>query len=77
MTYYCVNIGKANSALDVPMAVSKRKILSEDFNREVARYQIPLVFHPNHPLKSVDAGRLLCAFPSAHRPALAHKLYEA
>lgn len=50
--------GKANSALDVPMPIAKRKLLSEDFNREVARYQLPLNFHPNHPLKSVD-GKLL------------------
>lgn len=69
--------GKAGSASDQPMAAAKKKLLSEDFNREVARYQIPLTFHPQHPLRTVDAGRLLCAFPVEHRPALAHKLFEA
>lgn len=54
--------GKAGSASDV-MPPSKKKMVSADFNREVARYQIALVFHPKHPVKSLDAGRLLCAFP--------------
>ena len=45
------------------MPPSKKAMLSADFNREISRYQIKLNFHPNHPVKSVDAGRLLCAFP--------------
>jgi hypothetical protein len=50
---------------------SKRKLLGEGFQREIRRYQLPLKFHPQHPLRSVDAGRLLCAFPDQYRPLLA------
>lgn len=90
--------GKDGSAMDVPMPDSKKKLLSADFQREIRRYALPLKFHPQHPLKSVDgkplaasfrathlrtrltffaAGRLLCAFPDAHRPRLAHALFRA
>lgn len=43
----------------------------------ISRYQVPLKFPPQHPLRSVDAGRLLCAFPDQLRSRLAHALYRA
>lgn len=59
------------------MPPAKKKLAQEDFQRELRRYQLPLKFHPQHPVKSVDAGRLLCAFPPEHRLALAKALYKA
>lgn len=59
--------GKDGSAMDVPMPDCKKKLLAADFQREITRYALPLKFHPQHPLKSVDgelpagrAGRSSC-----------------
>ncbi|KAL8277401.1 hypothetical protein RQP46_010241 [Phenoliferia psychrophenolica] len=68
--------GKAGSSSDAVTSPQKKAILAADFQRELERYQLPLKFHPQHPLKSVDAGRLLCAFPPAHRRVLAHALFR-
>lgn len=68
--------GKAGSSADVPASPQKKAILAADFKLELERYQLPLKFHPQHPLKSVDAGRLLCAFPPIHRRVLAHALFR-
>ncbi|KAM0750379.1 thioredoxin-like protein [Meredithblackwellia eburnea MCA 4105] len=68
--------GKAGSASDIPASAAKKALQSEDFKRELIRYQLPLKFHPQHPVSTVDAGRLLCAFPPIHRRALAHALFR-
>lgn len=68
--------GKDGSATDI-MPAAKLARHKEDFQRELRRYQLPLKMHPQHPLKSVDAGRLICAFPPEHRLALAKALYKA
>ncbi|KAK4700647.1 hypothetical protein P7C70_g5596, partial [Phenoliferia sp. Uapishka_3] len=69
--------GKAGSASNIPMAAQKKVIQSADFQREINRYQLPLKFHHQHPLRSVDAGRLLCSFPPSHRRHLAHAIFRA
>lgn len=69
--------GKDGSSMAVPMPQAKRDILSADFQRELNRYQLPLKFPANHPVKSVDAGRLLSRFPEEYRPTLAHAIFRA
>lgn len=68
--------GKGGSASDV-MPPAKKAMVSSDFAREISRYKVPLKFHPNHPLRTVDAGRLLCAFPPQYHTQLAQALFRA
>ncbi|SCZ90306.1 BZ3500_MvSof-1268-A1-R1_Chr9g10785 [Microbotryum saponariae] len=68
--------GKDGSATDV-FAPAKRALAAVDFQRESKRYGLPIKFHPEHPVRSVDAGRLLCAFPNEHRGTLAREIFRA
>ncbi|KAK4057300.1 hypothetical protein OIO90_001797 [Microbotryomycetes sp. JL221] len=68
--------GKDGSATDI-MPQSKLKMFQEDFQREIRRYQLSYKSNPNHPVKTVDAGRLMCAFPDEYRPLLAQALFKA
>ncbi|KAK4048212.1 hypothetical protein OIV83_004917 [Microbotryomycetes sp. JL201] len=68
--------GKDGSATDI-MPDAKKKMFAEDFAREIRRYQLPYKPNPNHPVKTVDAGRLMCAFPDEYRPLLARALFKA
>lgn len=42
--------GKDGSATSV-MNAAKKAISAQDFEREIRRYQLPIKFHPQHPLK--------------------------
>ncbi|KAJ3061627.1 hypothetical protein HDU98_002443 [Podochytrium sp. JEL0797] len=50
--------GKAGSATDV-MNSRKSKVLSEDFQRTFERFKIPLNWNKKHPVRSLEALRLL------------------
>lgn len=57
---------KNGSATDV-MPPAKKAIHSQDFKRTCQRYQLPIKMHEQHPLRSVDAGRLLCSVTDEQR----------
>ncbi|KAJ3338819.1 hypothetical protein HDU93_009041 [Gonapodya sp. JEL0774] len=68
--------GKNNSA-SVAFSKSKAAYSARDFKRTLSRWNVPLKQHPNHPIRTVNAGRLLWACPDAQRPTLSHALYKA
>ncbi|SCV70047.1 BQ2448_1441 [Microbotryum intermedium] len=68
--------GKDGSATDA-YSPAKRALAAADFQRESKRYGLPIKFHSEHPVRSVDAGRLLCAFPNEHRGTLAREIFRA
>jgi len=68
--------GKDGSASDV-MPANKKALSARDLQLQLKRFGVPLNWHPQHPVKSVDALRLLIAVPDAHRPALSHALFKA
>jgi 2-hydroxychromene-2-carboxylate isomerase len=68
--------GKDGSASAV-MPLAKQKLMGRDLLRNAARFGVPLNFHPNHPLRSLNAMRLLSATPPEKRAQLSHALYEA
>ena len=69
--------GKAGSATDA-QPPARQAMGAADFARELRRHGIPdLKFPPNHPVKSVDALRLMCATPDSHRPRLVAALFRA
>ncbi|KAJ3220562.1 hypothetical protein HK099_004209 [Clydaea vesicula] len=69
--------GKAGSASDV-MPVNKKIAFSKDLERTIKRYKIDLNFHKNHPVKSLNAQRLLTYFKNQNkRKILSHKFFEA
>ncbi|GAA96993.1 hypothetical protein E5Q_03668 [Mixia osmundae IAM 14324] len=68
--------GAAGSASDA-MPPARRAWAAHDLERELSRYQLDVRWPAKHPMKTVDAMRLLCAVPSAHRIGLAKALYRA
>jgi len=68
--------GKAGSASDV-MSQNKRLLMSQDLVWQAERRSIPLHFHPQHPVKSLYALRLLLSTPESIRPSLTHALFDA
>ncbi|KJE93596.1 DSBA oxidoreductase [Capsaspora owczarzaki ATCC 30864] len=69
--------GKDGSASDV-MPASKKAIAAADLALLAVRYNIPLRFNPMHPVRSLNAMRLLAGTKNdAHRRALTHALYRA
>ncbi|CAG8590232.1 9794_t:CDS:2, partial [Ambispora gerdemannii] len=48
-----------------------------DFKRTLRRNNLKINYQPNHPVKSLDALRLLHATPDTHREQLAHALYHS
>ncbi|HEX4461384.1 MAG TPA: 2-hydroxychromene-2-carboxylate isomerase [Polyangia bacterium] len=48
-----------------------------DMQRYAALYGVPLKLHPRHPLRSVEAMRLLHTVAGAEQVALMHRLYRA
>ncbi|KAI9317370.1 thioredoxin-like protein [Zopfochytrium polystomum] len=69
--------GKDGSATDV-MPLNKRAIHTQELVNTLDRFQVPLQWHPNHPLRSINAGRLLHAVvDNADRRRLTHRLYKA
>ncbi|RKO87640.1 thioredoxin-like protein [Blyttiomyces helicus] len=68
--------GKAGSASDT-MAAPKKRLHVIDLKRVLARFGVPLSWHPAHPVRSLNAGRLLHALPPAARGPATHLLYKA
>ncbi|GBG27152.1 Glutathione S-transferase kappa 1 [Hondaea fermentalgiana] len=69
--------GKKGSATDA-MPANKRQLLDQDLQRELKRCGIPFKRNDKHPVRSLDAQRLLCAVEDAGtRVALAHALFRA
>jgi 2-hydroxychromene-2-carboxylate isomerase len=65
---------------DVPaaaMPAAKQRLNLADMQRYTALYGVPLRLHPRHPLRTLDAMRLLYTVDGAARVALTHRLYRA
>lgn len=45
-------------------AQAKAALSAKDLFRNAARFGVPLNYHPQHPVKSLNAQRLLCAAPN-------------
>ncbi|KAI8583018.1 hypothetical protein K450DRAFT_297588 [Umbelopsis ramanniana AG] len=75
--YQAVNApqGKDGSATDV-MSPAKKRLTSASLARTVDTYKLPLNFHPNHPVRTVNALRLLHAVDQTYRPQLTDALYH-
>lgn len=66
--------------VDVParqMPAAKLALQAADLQRYAALYDVPLRMHPRHPVRSVDAMRLLHTVDGEARVALTHALYRA
>ena len=60
------------------MAPNKQRVAAEDFRLQARRHNVPFRWHPQHPVRTVTAQRLLVACPAgAKRSALMHDLYRA
>lgn len=71
---------RAIGQVDVPaakMPEAKRRLGALDLCRYAALYDVPLRMHPRHPVRTVEAMRLLHAVDGAARVALTHDLYRA
>jgi 2-hydroxychromene-2-carboxylate isomerase len=71
---------RAIGQLDVParaMPAAKLRLQALDLARYAAAYEVPLALHPRHPLRTVEAMRLLHTVEGAARVALTHDLYRA
>ncbi|KAG9301012.1 hypothetical protein G9A89_018964 [Geosiphon pyriformis] len=68
--------GKAGSATDemIPQKLAYNQI---DLRRTLKRYNLDIKFHPKHPVRTVDALRLLHATPDSYREELTHALYHS
>lgn len=73
-------IFRAIGQADVPaakMPASKQHLNLLDMKRYADYYGVPLKLHPRHPLRSLDAMRLLHTVGGAERIALTKTLYRA
>lgn len=71
---------RAIGQADVParaMPISKQHLNHLDMKRYATLYGVPLRLHPRHPLRTVEAMRLLHTVEGAARVALTHRLYHA
>ncbi len=71
---------RAIGQADVParaMPPAKQHLNLLDMKRYAAFYDVPLQLHPRHPLRSVEAMRMLHTVEGAARVALTHALYRA
>jgi 2-hydroxychromene-2-carboxylate isomerase len=71
---------RAIGQADVPgakMPPAKARLNWLDMQRYAALYEVPLKLHPNHPLRTVEAMRLLHCVEGAARVELTHALYRA
>ncbi len=66
---------KGVPAGDMPPA--KRHLNLLDMKRYAALFGVPLALHPRHPLRTVEAMRLLHVVDGEARVALTHELYRA
>jgi 2-hydroxychromene-2-carboxylate isomerase len=73
-------IFRAIGQADVPAAAmppAKQHLNLLDMKRYAAHYGVSFQLHPRHPLRSLDAMRLLYTVDGAERIALTKKLYHA
>jgi len=73
-------IFRAIGQKDVPAAAmppAKQHLNLLDMKRYAAHYGVPLQLHPRHPLRSLDAMRLLHTVEGKARIELTHALYRA
>lgn len=73
-------IFRAIGQADVPAAAmpkAKQHLNLLDMKRYAAHYGVPLQLHPRHPLRSVEAMRLLHTVEGAARVAMTKALYRA
>ena len=73
-------IFRAIGQADVPaaaMPAAKQRLNLVDMQRYAAYYGVPLKLHPRHPLRSVEAMRLLHTVDGAARVAMTKALYRA
>ncbi len=64
--------------LQFSMAPNKQRVAAEDFRLQARRHNVPFRWHPQHPVRTVTAQRLLVACPEgAKRSALMHDLYRS
>ena len=71
---------RAIGQADVParaMPISKQHLNHLDMKRFAALYGVPLRLHPRHPLRTVEAMRMLHTVEGEARVALTHRLYRA
>ncbi len=71
---------RAIGQADVPARhepAAKTRLNRLDMKRFAALYGVPLTLHPRHPLRTVEAMRLLHTVEGAARIALTHRLYRA
>jgi 2-hydroxychromene-2-carboxylate isomerase len=69
-------VGTAQN-MSASMHPSKARLNLLDMHRQAHRLGVPLAMHPKHPVRTVEAMRLLTGAPEAVRPALSHALYRA
>ena len=73
-------IFRAIGQADVPaarMPAAKQHLNLLDMKRYADYYGVPLKLHPRHPLRSVEAMRMLHTVEGAARVAMTHALYRA
>ena len=71
---------RAIGAADQPaaaMSPAKARLNLADMQRYAALYDVKLRLHPRHPLRTVEAMRLVHTVDGAERVALTHRLYAA
>lgn len=71
---------RAIGQVEVParaMPAAKQHLNILDMKRYAALYGVPLALHPRHPLRTVEAMRMLHTVEGAARVALTHRLYRA
>jgi 2-hydroxychromene-2-carboxylate isomerase len=71
---------RAIGQADVParaMPPAKQHVNLLDMKRYAALYGVPLRLHPRHPLRTVDAMRMLHTVEGEARVRLTHRLYRA
>lgn len=67
--------GKDGSATDV-MSPAKQRVTALDTARQAKRHGVPLVFNSKHPVRSVEAMRLICSAPDDLVQDVALRLYR-
>lgn len=68
--------GKDGSATS-NMSPAKLQLVNQDFLLQIQRYHVPYSTHPRHPVKTIDALRLIYAVPHQYRGVLTRALFKA
>ncbi|KAG2180279.1 hypothetical protein INT43_004068 [Umbelopsis isabellina] len=70
-------IYQATKAPQDVMNPAKQRISQGTLARTLDKFKVPFNFHPNHPVRTVNALRLLYAVEQSHREKLTDALYHA